>query len=29
VARAVMWARTAVLMVEPTTALGARQSQIV
>lgn len=29
VARAVMWARTAVLMDEPTAALGARQSQIV
>lgn len=29
VARAVMWSRTAVLMDEPTAALGARQSQIV
>ena len=29
VARAVMWARTAVLMDEPTAALGARQSEIV
>jgi ABC-type sugar transport system ATPase subunit len=29
VARAVMWARTAVLLDEPTAALGARQSQIV
>jgi ABC-type sugar transport system ATPase subunit len=29
VARAVMWARTAVLMDEPTAALGARQSGIV
>ena len=29
VARAVMWAKTAVLMDEPTAALGARQSQIV
>lgn len=29
VARAVMWATTAVLMDEPTAALGARQSQIV
>ena len=29
VARAVMWARTAVLMDEPTAALGARQSAIV
>lgn len=29
VARAVMWSRTAVLMDEPTAALGARQSEIV
>lgn len=29
VARAVMWAKTAVLLDEPTAALGARQSQIV
>jgi len=29
VARAVMWSRSAVLMDEPTAALGARQSQIV
>jgi simple sugar transport system ATP-binding protein len=29
VARAVMWARTAVLMDEPTAALGARQSEVV
>lgn len=29
VARAVMWARSAVLMDEPTAALGARQSEIV
>ena len=29
VARAVMWAQTAVLMDEPTAALGARQSEIV
>ncbi|MEU0312048.1 ATP-binding cassette domain-containing protein [Nocardioides sp. NPDC006273] len=29
VARAVMWARTAVLMDEPTSALGARQSEII
>ena len=29
VARAVMWARTAVLMDEPTAALGARQSELV
>jgi len=29
VARAVMWARTAVLMDEPTAALGARQSEFV
>jgi ABC-type sugar transport system ATPase subunit len=29
VARAAMWARTAVLMDEPTAALGARQSEIV
>ena len=29
VARAVMWARTAVLMDEPTAALGARQSDLV
>lgn len=29
VARAVMWSKTAVLMDEPTAALGARQSQIV
>lgn len=29
VARAVMWAKTAVLMDEPTAALGAKQSQIV
>jgi ABC-type sugar transport system ATPase subunit len=29
VARAVMWAQTAILMDEPTAALGARQSQIV
>jgi simple sugar transport system ATP-binding protein len=29
VARAVMWARTAVLLDEPTAALGARQSEIV
>ncbi|MGC0371229.1 ABC-type sugar transport system ATPase subunit [Microbacterium sp. SLBN-111] len=29
VARAVMWARTAVLMDEPTAALGARQSEII
>ena len=28
-ARAVMWARTAVLMDEPTAALGARQSELV
>lgn len=29
IARAVMWARTAVLLDEPTAALGARQSEIV
>jgi simple sugar transport system ATP-binding protein len=29
VARAVMWARTAVLMDEPTAALGAKQSEVV
>jgi ABC-type sugar transport system ATPase subunit len=29
VARAVMWSRTAILMDEPTAALGARQSEIV
>jgi simple sugar transport system ATP-binding protein len=29
IARAVMWAKTAVLLDEPTAALGARQSQIV
>ena len=29
VARAVMWSRTAVLMDEPTAALGARQSEII
>lgn len=29
VARAVMWARTAVLMDEPTSALGARQSEMI
>jgi simple sugar transport system ATP-binding protein len=29
VARAVMWSRTAVLMDEPTAALGARQSELV
>jgi len=29
VARAVMWSRTAVLMDEPTAALGARQSEVV
>jgi simple sugar transport system ATP-binding protein len=29
VARAVMWSRTAVLLDEPTAALGARQSELV